>query len=588
MSNLSENKICQNCKKEFTIEPEDFNFYEKIKVPPPTFCPLCRAERRFVFRNERRFFKVKDAFTGKDIFSLYPQESNRKIITQEEWHSDNWDSMSYGREYDFSVNFFEQFKELEKEMPVLNLFVIRMINSPYCANATALKNCYLCFGSNYSENCMYGNGIDLSKDCIDNSHINKSERCYECLWLESCYQCYFSMICKESQNLYFCRSCISCSNCFGCKNLRSSSYCIFNKQYTKENYFKELEKMNLNTISGLLKFREKARNFWKTQPNKYHQGLKNLNSTGSYVINCKNVNESYFIRDGENMKYCQYLQVPKNKDCYDTSVWGDNMELHYETCLCGENSYNVMFSYNSWPSCHNIEYCMNLFSCSDCFGCVGLKKKQYCIFNKQYSKEEYFLMIEKIKKHMDEIPFIDKKGNIYKYGEFFPIEFSPFGYNNTIAIQHFQMTKKEAIKNGFFWIEVSPGEYKITKKVSELPDLISEVSDDILKDVIECDNCKNPYRILENELIFYRKENLPIPNICSECRHERRINDRLKIQLYERKCMCAGTSDDTGKYKNTVKHVHGDGHCGEEFKTGYSSEGDEIVYCEKCYQQEVY
>ncbi|MDI6602741.1 MAG: hypothetical protein QME57_01295 [Patescibacteria group bacterium] len=33
---------CQNCKKEFVIEPEDFAFYEKIKVPPPTWCPECR------------------------------------------------------------------------------------------------------------------------------------------------------------------------------------------------------------------------------------------------------------------------------------------------------------------------------------------------------------------------------------------------------------------------------------------------------------------------------------------------------------------------------------------------------------------
>ena len=27
-----ETKICQNCKQDFTIEPEDFNFYEKISA----------------------------------------------------------------------------------------------------------------------------------------------------------------------------------------------------------------------------------------------------------------------------------------------------------------------------------------------------------------------------------------------------------------------------------------------------------------------------------------------------------------------------------------------------------------------------
>jgi hypothetical protein len=32
-----ETKTCQNCKVEFVIEQEDFNFYEKMKVSPPIF-----------------------------------------------------------------------------------------------------------------------------------------------------------------------------------------------------------------------------------------------------------------------------------------------------------------------------------------------------------------------------------------------------------------------------------------------------------------------------------------------------------------------------------------------------------------------
>jgi len=32
----SETRICQNCQQEFIVEPEDFLFYEKMKVPPPT------------------------------------------------------------------------------------------------------------------------------------------------------------------------------------------------------------------------------------------------------------------------------------------------------------------------------------------------------------------------------------------------------------------------------------------------------------------------------------------------------------------------------------------------------------------------
>ncbi len=104
-------KNCQNCKKDFTIDQEDFNFYEKIKVPPPTFCPLCRAERRAVFRNERRLFKVKDVLTGQSIFSLYPDEAGNHSTTEEKWFGDNFDAMKYAREYDFSQPFFKQFFE---------------------------------------------------------------------------------------------------------------------------------------------------------------------------------------------------------------------------------------------------------------------------------------------------------------------------------------------------------------------------------------------------------------------------------------------------------------------------------------------
>ncbi|MFA5792072.1 MAG: hypothetical protein WC884_03500 [Candidatus Paceibacterota bacterium] len=588
MEKNSENRICQNCDGEFMIEVEDFNFYEKIKVPPPTFCSLCRAERRLAFRNERKLFRVKDAFSGEDIFSLYPRESGKKSVTLDEWFGDSWDAVEYGQDYNFSVNFFKQIFELEKKVPVSSLRVEFMVDSPYCANATALKNSYLLFNCNNSENCMYGNATDFSKDCIDNSHISHSERCYECFWFSNCYQCYFSIMLAESYNMYFCRNCLGCNNCFGCANLRKSSYCIFNKQYTKEEYEKELEKMKLDTFVGIEKAREKSRAFWITQPTKSQHGLKNLNSEGSHVTQCKNVNDSFLIREGENIKYSQYLQVPKNKDCYDASAWGANMEMQYETCLCGGNTYNVKFSTDCWPNCKNLEYCISCFSSSDCFGCVGLNKKQYCILNKQYTKDEYFKMIEEIKKQMNDVPYFDKKGNIYKYGEFFPIELSPFGYNNSTAIQHFQMTKEKALQNGYPWIEVPHGEYSITKKSEELPDSISEIGDEILKEIIECKNCKNPYRILENELLFYKKENLPIPRMCHDCRFERRIEDRLKLKLEKRSCMCAGEKDVTEIYKNTVEHFHGEELCKEEFKTGHIEEKKEIVYCEKCYQQEVY
>ena len=54
---------------------------------------------------------------------------------------------------------------------------------------------------------------------------------------------------------------------------------------------------------------------------------------------------------------------------------------------------------------------------------------------------------EEIKKQMTNIPFVDKKGRIYKYGEFFPVEFSPFGYNKTVAQEYFPLTREEIKRN---------------------------------------------------------------------------------------------------------------------------------------------
>ena len=81
----SQTKTCQNCKKDFIIEPDDFSFYEKIKVPPPTFCPNCRLQRRMSWRNGWHLFKKTDSLNGKKIFSLFPEESPVKIYDRDYW-----------------------------------------------------------------------------------------------------------------------------------------------------------------------------------------------------------------------------------------------------------------------------------------------------------------------------------------------------------------------------------------------------------------------------------------------------------------------------------------------------------------------
>ncbi len=84
-----ESRNCQNCKLDFIIEPEDFVFYEKIKVPPPTFCPDCRLARKLVWRNERSLYKRNCDLCKKNIISMYKPTVLFPVYCHECWWSDS-------------------------------------------------------------------------------------------------------------------------------------------------------------------------------------------------------------------------------------------------------------------------------------------------------------------------------------------------------------------------------------------------------------------------------------------------------------------------------------------------------------------
>ena len=151
----SETKQCQNCKNDFVIESDDFAFYEKIKVPPPTFCPECRMQRRLAWRNEKNLYNAKCDMCDKSIITIYSSNHKGKIYCNKCWHSDNWDPISYGKEYDFNRPFFEQFSELIEDVPKLALQISNSVDTNYANAITHSKNCYLCFSTANSEDSLY-------------------------------------------------------------------------------------------------------------------------------------------------------------------------------------------------------------------------------------------------------------------------------------------------------------------------------------------------------------------------------------------------------------------------------------------------
>ena len=591
----SETKICQNCKNQLTIEPEDFEFYDKIKVPAPTFCPECRLIRRMNFKNERSFYRRKCDLCAKSIIAIYPQNTSFSVYCPACWWSDKWDAKDYGFIYNFSKPFFTQFKELLNKVPRISLSVdyLRMINSEYSNYTGPLKNCYLIIQAEGDENCLYSSSIFNSKDSADCLRVADVQNSYELFNCEKCYNTFFSNNCFECIDVYFSKDLKNCSNCFGCSNLRHKNYHIFNKQYSKEEYCKFIKNFNSGSLNEIQNYKEKLKQFWIQFPNKYFSGLFNNNVSGDYIANSKNVFYSFEIGGGENLKYCFQAHMSISKDSYDYGDWGNNASLMYESINCGENINNTKFSFGSWID-SNLQYCDTVISSDYMFGCSQIRKGKYCILNKQYTKEEYEELVPKIIDHMNNMPYIDKKGRVYKYGEFFPAELSPFAYNETIAQEYFPLTKEQAIEQGYSWKESEERNIQITIKSEDLPDYIKDVDDTIIKEIIQCahkgecnEQCTTAFKIIPQELEFYKKMNLPLPRLCPNCRHYQRLKQRNPLKLWHRKCMCNGNKSENGIYTNTIAHQHGDSACPNEFETTYSPDRKEIVYCEKCYQQEV-
>jgi hypothetical protein len=585
-----ETRQCQNCKQSFTIEPDDFGFYEKMQVPPPTWCPECRMIRRFLRRNQHLLFRRQDSRTGQQIFSTFPPASTNPIYEISYWNSDNWDPLEYGKDFNPTVPFLTQLRDLLYKVPWPSRGIINLVNSDYSANATDLKNCYLCFDCSGGENSAYLVGGSHVKESFDLYQARHTELSYEGYMIDECYQVFQSVNIEDCHNVWFSRNLIGCQNCFGCVNLRNKSYYIFNKPSSKEAYREFMEKFESGSYRVVSEMREKAEALWGTHPMRFTLGINNMNCTGEHIEHSKNVLESFMVHEGENLKYCQFLEGPV-ADSYDYITWGAGSSQIYECLQVGDGSERIKFSDGCWPGSSGIEYSLFCRSSHNLFGCVGLKKKQYCILNKQYSKEEYESWRNKIIKHMNDMPYTDTQGRVYRYGEFFPPEFSPFAYNETIAQDFFPLTKEQAEAKGYLWREPDVREHQTTKDAKDLPDNIKDVADGILKEIIKCESCGKAYRIIPMELAFYRRIPLPLPHRCVECRFKDRFRFVNPPKLWPSKCHCGGTQSAHGQaqsvYVNTAKHFHGENHCSNEFQTSYKPGRPEIVYCETCYQSEV-
>ncbi|MFH0818980.1 MAG: hypothetical protein V1898_03230 [Patescibacteria group bacterium] len=526
---------CKICQQVFNKDERD--------LLPCNYCPNCRVRNLLSYRNERSLHKRKCDLCHEDLISTYRPDAPFKVYCNHCWWSDKWsepgsfkkrdqggDGLDYATDYDKNKDFISQFKQLFFKIPHLGMNVTNSVNCDFTNYSDKNKDCFLLINALADENVYYSERMFFSKDCVD---CNGLTNCQLCFWCTSCRDCYYtrwSEFCEGCTDLDFCYDCKGCQNCFGSFGLRNKQYVYFNEQLTEKEYKQKTE--GEHTYSRLHDLKIRVYSHWLKYPHRFANIKISENTTGDNVTRAKNCE---YIFDADEMENCRHCYVGIRAKDSQYCVPADEAERCFNN-MSTWKSYNVNCSLGCWYS-SDILYSYNCMSCSNCLGCASLNKKKFCILNKQYSEYEY-RKLEKI--------IIEKLKQQNVYGDFFPVEFCMFPYNDSIAYEYYPLKKEEAISLGYKWAEL---EEKIINL--KLP---------------VCNSCGQNYRIIKQEKDLYKRMNLPEPQACPKCRYQNRSKRRNARKLYNRECA----------------------KCKKSIASSYEPDRPEIIYCNECYQEEIY
>ncbi len=550
---MGQSKTCSACAGPFTPTERDAYFYRLFDVPAPRQCPRCRFQRRIAFRNERTIYRRACSLCAKNFISVYHPDAPYQVYCTSCFYSDNWDQYASGIDYDPQRSFFEQYYDLTLRAPKLGVQQANdLVNSDYTNHGAGLKDCYLTFACSGCEGCMFDNCVNGCVHVVDGLGVRDTELSYECVDCSGCYNLHFSQSCAHCTDSAFLYDCRSVNNCFMCANLRRGEYLVGNRQLSKLEYEQFRRGLDMGGAAALV---EQRAAWTQMRAAAWQQALhiqQSENCLGDDVQQCKNCQEVFDLSASEDARFCVYGSTLKS--CCDVYAGYPRSELAYECVATGSDSYHVLFSYLPWSASY-IEYCINVVYAKHCFGSNQLHHSEYCILNKRYNPVDYEALRQRI------ISDMRARG---EYGEFFPLQMSPFAYNETIAQDYYPITAAQAARANLLWRARDEGECRV--QLIELPASIGETSDSILSHTLACVDCAKNYRIAREELKFYRRVNVPVPGRCPDCRHRARFALRRPRALYSRTCA----------------------ECSAEVSSSLAPGRSERVLCEACFYGKVY
>ncbi len=552
MSIKTGSKICVDCEQEFEINSGDLVLYKKVNLKLPEQCFECGHKHRFAFSIFGKFRKGVSDLTGKNLITVLPDNPRYPIYKAHEWWSDGWDPMVFGQDYDSSRSFFDQLKELQEKVPRPHQVGENNVNCDWCDDVWESKNCYLTRSFFKCENVSYGYRVIECKDSSDIVYSFNLQNSYECLGCHNVFDLNFSENCKDCINGYFLFDCRNCQDCFMSWNLRNKQYCIRNKQYSKEEYEKELKNARFDSYENIEKLKQEFEDILKNKAvHRENLNLKTTASIGNYMTNCDKCVNTFAWENSQNCRNC--IRGLNAKDCIDQTV-------SWNTEVSGNNSgvnggYEIKYSMGSIG--RYSEYLDICIECEYCFSCVGLRKKKYCILNKQYTKEEY----EKLKKQI-----ISDMKNRGEYGKFFPYNMSACDYNFSNGMVYFpDVTKEEMVKLGGHWLDEDLSSQDGIPSL-ELPDSINDTDSNISSQALICPETHFRFNISSAEYKFHKRKGFALPRNHFDFRVIKKARKTGILKSYPYKCI----------------------YCKRDTEAYYPPEWRyKKIACEECYKQNI-
>ncbi|MEK7105380.1 MAG: hypothetical protein AAB865_01720 [Patescibacteria group bacterium] len=543
-------RACSLMGEKWMMTDEEIGWYKKFNVPPSTVAPTVRLRQLAGFAAGVSIWWKPHAVTQKPILSFIHPDNPFQVITDKEWFGNDYVN---GFAWNPNQPFFDQFRTLAHSIPIGALRDDGSSVNTIGVDIADAEDSYMVFGSGEMKRVYYAYMSGMrSEDCVDVTNSGNNRESFGLDWSDGMFGCVYTFDCMTCINCAFLYSCDDCEHCFGATNQNHKQYLWFNEQLTREEWERRRAEVDLSKYSVFCEYVERFHALMAEAVWPEHSNLACEDCVGEGMIKCTRARECWW---GVNSTDLFHSWACLDQQASAFTVWaGRGSETYQSVDLM--NSQNCKYCIRVWRSI-SMEYSSDCYECQNCFGCFGLRHKQFCIFNNQYSEDEYWQKLDEIKCAMLE------RG---EYGTFFPGDFSQSGFQFSMGKMYFDYTPEEYAAFQAPHVDPSRGAVVMPSiadpehalHIEDIPDALDDVDPEkFVGKAIHDPVFKRNYSVAPVEFEFYKKHRLPFPRqhflsrLKTLARHS---NTPVKMATT---CTTCGKAITT--YKNQMfaeRHVH--------------------------------